>query len=134
MRNENDITFFGVPEWDKFDNLPSQHLLNLNFHLFTSSLVDFNNERIRQWVISYRNRYKTEPAINKFAFDGFDVGWYFLNSLFLYGKDFERCINNYDIPLIQTKYKFEQSEGSGFENTYWNLGKYQDFEFIKIED
>ena len=134
LRGDHDITLFGVPEWDKFDNLPSQHLLNLNFHSFTSTLVDFNNERIMQWVISYRNKYKTEPAINKFAFDGFDTGWYFLNSLFLYGKDFENCLNNYDIPLLQTKYKFEQLDGNGFENTYWNLGEYRDYEIIKIGD
>ncbi|MBN2175563.1 MAG: LysM peptidoglycan-binding domain-containing protein [Bacteroidales bacterium] len=128
----HDITLFGLPEWESFDNLEISQLLNLNFHCFASIMVDYRNKNTEKWIKGFRKRFLTEPAENKFAFEGFDVGWYFLTALQWYGKNFNHCLSDYDIDLIHTEFNFEQTDNQGFENTYWNLGKYQDYRFIKV--
>ncbi len=64
------------------------HLLNLKLHCFSSSIVDYENEKTRDWILKYRDLYNIEPTTENYAFDGFDIGWYFLNALYLYGSDF----------------------------------------------
>ncbi len=131
--NENyDITLFGLPDWNKFENLETQQMLNLDFHSFSSSIIDYQDERVISWIMRFREKYKTEPTVAKYAYDGFDIGWYFLNALFLHGKDFEQCIHDFHIQLIQTKFDFEQNNDNGFQNSYWNLGEYRDYTLIKV--
>jgi len=131
---DHDITLFMLPEWKDYEDSETEHLLNLDVHCFTSSQVDYTKYSTRQWILDYRKNYNTEPTSDKFAFDGFDIGWYFLNALYLYGGNFEQCIENYDIDLIQSKFEFEQIPGNGFQNTYWNIGKYYDYNFIKVKN
>ncbi len=134
MQLEYDITLFGLPEWNKFTDFESGHLLNLKLHCFSTSIIDYDNEKIKEWILKYRELYNTEPTIKNYAFDGFDIGWYFLNALYLFGNDFSSCIENFDIQLIQSNYKFEQLNENGFQNTYWNIGEYMDYKFIKVQD
>jgi hypothetical protein len=124
------ITLFGIPEWKKFNDLETQYLLNMNTHFFVQALVNYNDYRIKKWVENFRKAYSTEPSMNLYAFDGFDAGWYFLNALFRYGKDFENCLDEFDIQLIQTKFNFEHLKGNGYQNTYWNIGRHYDYQFI----
>jgi LysM repeat protein len=124
------ITLFGFPEWSKFTDLNNQYLVNLNTHFLVPSLVNFHDYAIKEWIGNFRKAYSTEPQLNFYAFDGFDAGWYFLNALFRYGKDFERCLGEMDIRLTQTQFNFEQLRGNGFQNTHWNIGKHSDYRFI----
>lgn len=128
------ITLFGLPEWSKFTNLETSSLLNLDLHCFSSSIVDYQYEKTKDWILNYRKLYNTEPTEENYAFDGFDIGWYFLNALYLYGNNFSGCIEDFDIQLIQSKYKFEQLNENGFQNTYWDIGKYEDYNLIKVQE
>ncbi len=134
LQLDHNITLLIIPEWNDYQDTETKHLLNLEVHCFTSALVDFNNYRTKQWVLNFRNKYKTEPTANKYAFDGFDIAWYFLNALYLYGGSFEQCISDYNIDLIQSKFEFEQIPGNGYQNTYWNIGKFFDYNFIKVKN
>ncbi len=130
MSETYQITLCGLPEWKKYTDLDNQYLVNLNTHFFVPALVNYSDARITKWIDEFRKRYATEPAMNLYAFDGFDAGWYFLNALFLYGKDFEECLDEIDVKPIQTKFKFEHLKGNGYQNTYWNIGRHNDFKFI----
>ncbi|MEZ5196202.1 MAG: LysM peptidoglycan-binding domain-containing protein [Bacteroidales bacterium] len=134
LSDKHPITLFGLPEWYKFDHLETSHMLNLNLHYLTPKYIDFNDIRVKEWIQGFRNKYKTEPGLTKFAFDGFDIGWYFLNALFLHGNSFEDCLDDFDIPLIQTRYNFENSPGNGYQNTNWIIGEYKNFSFIKSKN
>jgi LysM repeat protein len=124
------ITLCGLPEWKKFNELETQYLVNMNTHFLVPALVNYNDYQVKKWIENFRKFYATEPAMNLYAFDGFDTGWYFLNALFLYGNDFEKCLDDFEIHLIQTKFNFEHLKGSGYQNTCWNIGRYYNYQFI----
>lgn len=132
LNHEYDITLFGLPTWNEYTDLETSHLLNLNVHTFTPSLVDYDNIRIQEWIKKYRELYNTEPSRENYAYDGFDAGWYFLNALYYYGRDFSACLQYLSIPLLQTQFEFEQSPGNGYQNIYWNLGDYQNYQYKKV--
>ena len=64
----------------------------------------------------FREQFHTEP--NQFAFQGFDVVYYFAPSLEKYGNSFERCLPCDHEMLIQSAYHFKKvSTEGGFENS-----------------
>jgi len=48
-----------------------------------------------------------------------------LNALFLYGSDFEYCLENLQIPLLQNEFSFSrQSREGGYSNTGIRMIRY----------
>ena len=59
------------------------------------------------------------------AFEGFDVGWYFLNSLMQYGPYAMGCLPYEHMPLLHTRYYFTKHRyEDGIENRFWNIYQY----------
>jgi hypothetical protein len=129
---DHDITLIGLPEWIDYDVIETQQKLNLNLHCFTSFLINYADENVKAWVKKFRDKYSTEPSAGNYAFDGFDLGWYFLNALYKTGPEFHKCLDYFDIDLIHTQFKFNQTGYNGYENIYWDLGWYDNYKFKKI--
>lgn len=116
------ITLIGLPRWKKFDNLLVPNLLNMNAIYFDDHFVDYNDSVALKFVDDFRMKYESEPI--DYAFEGFDVGWYFLNALMEFGPHPMECLPYYHIPLLHTRYYFNKRRyEDGLENCYWN--KYQ---------
>ena len=131
---DHEITLFGMPDWTRFSDLETNHLLNLNFHCFSSSIIDYENSNIKRWIQQYRNRYHTEPAPYNFAFDGFDVGWYFLNALYSFGSGFYSCTHSFEPSLVQNDFYFNQKPESGYQNIHWNIGYYKNHRIVRVKN
>ncbi|MCD4771981.1 MAG: LysM peptidoglycan-binding domain-containing protein [Bacteroidales bacterium] len=133
LRDTFDIQLIGLPQWDKIRDLDTEILVNLDFHTFSPSFIDYNDKNVVEFIRSFRSKYKTEPQ--NFAYTGFDIAWYFLNALMKFGKDFEECLPYYRPLLLQTNYYFDkQSNMNGFENSYWNIKQYKNFEVHKVDN
>lgn len=114
------ITLIGLPRWDEFDNLLVPNLLNLNAIYFDDHFVDYNDSVALKFVDDFRQKYESEPM--EYAFEGFDVGWYFLNVLMEFGPHSMACLPYYHIPLLHTRYYFGKSRyEDGLQNQYLNV-------------
>jgi LysM repeat protein/ABC-type branched-subunit amino acid transport system substrate-binding protein len=133
----SDVQVVGLSRWQRFSNVDPEYYFNLNLSLASPFFIDYHHDDVKKFVLKYRDVYKTEPA--QMAIHGYDVGLYFLSALKDYGKSFSNCIVNYDVDLLQAKYKFVKwYENSGFENTGVDMIKYYDgyniFRISEIED
>ncbi len=116
-----------LPDWSKFDNLFIENLMKLNTVIFDDDYTDYNSYSVGKFICKFRDSYGTEPK--DIAYHGFNIGWYFLNALMNYGDDINIGVTLYDIPLLNTRYRFERSNAEdGVENTYWNLYQYRDYD------
>ena len=117
------ITLVGLPRWEKFDNLLVPNLLNMNAIYFDDNFVNYNDSLTLEFVDDFRAKYGSEPM--DYAFEGFDVGWYFLNALMEFGPKPMECLPYYHIPLLHTRYYFnKRRHEDGLENRYWNMYQY----------
>lgn len=117
------ITLIGLPSWSEFDNLLVPNLLNMNAIYFSDHFVDYNDSLVLQFVDDFRQKYDCEPS--DYAFEGFDVGWYFLNSLMQYGPHAMGCLPYEHMPLLHTRYYFTKHRyEDGIENRFWNIYQY----------
>jgi ABC-type branched-subunit amino acid transport system substrate-binding protein len=128
VKSDHPVTVIGMPEWDKFSILESGYLLALNTHIFTGAYVDYDNEDVKGFVRRYRADYIDEPL--DYAFGGFSAGYYFLQALYQYGRDFPGCLSSMDVHLPQNQFHFVKQQDGGYDNVYWNVMQYYDYHLV----
>jgi LysM repeat protein len=126
------VTLVGMPEWNNAD-LDLEYAMKLNLHFFSPEFVDYRDERVKRFVIEFRNRFRNDPVIEKYAFEGFDLVYYFMNALKDYGKDFPACLQNIHYSGLQSGYLFRKHTEGGFENEYVSIIKFQDYKMIRVK-
>lgn len=117
------ITLIGLPNWAEFDNLLVPNLLNMNAIYFDDHFVDYNSEWAQSFVEKFQNTYHCDPL--DYAFEGYDVAWYFLTALKEFGPHAQECLPYYHPALLHSRYYFTKKRAEdGLENRYWNIYQY----------
>ncbi|MBN1112657.1 MAG: LysM peptidoglycan-binding domain-containing protein [Bacteroidales bacterium] len=80
----------------------------LEYRTLISNYIDYEKPDVKSFVYDYRGFFKEEPT--KFAFHGYDVGVYFLNAIYNYGKDFASCLPDNDAVLLRNKFNFIKND------------------------
>ncbi len=117
------ITLIGLPDWSEFDNLLVPTLLSMKAIYFDDYFVDYNDSLVLKFVDDFRLKYESEPE--EYAFEGFDVAWYFLRALMEFGPKPLECLPYYHEPLLHTRYYFNKKRyEDGLENRCWSVFQY----------
>lgn len=127
----SDVALFGIPGWEDIE-IETEFLLALDYHQAVTSCVDYSDAGIREFVTAFREKYGTQPLVEKEAFLGYDVTWYFMNALMRYGKDFGECLPYFYKPGLQNNFRFMQlSEHNGFENIDARIMHFDNFRWVE---
>ncbi|HIP35246.1 MAG TPA: LysM peptidoglycan-binding domain-containing protein [Crocinitomix sp.] len=124
------IIVFGLEDWNsqKFKDLDLKHRMRLHQHYASYRYVDYQSEKTKKMMLSYRKKYATDPEI--YGIQGFDVGFYFLSALYLKGVTLNH-IENYQQKTIQNNFYFpNSSDGNGKENHTVYIVEYKDYELV----
>lgn len=114
-----DLHLFGYPQYQVYTNnhLASFYEIDTYFYssFYTNNLlpiaVDYHKKFRRVYSKEIVNRYP------KYAILGFDIGYYFLKALHLYGTDIDNRLSEMEYTPIQTGFKFERvNNWGGFIN------------------
>ena len=132
------ITLVCIPDWTKFEKLLVDNLLKMNAIYISDFFVDYQSDEIKNFVLRFRERYSTEPM--KYAFEGYDLAYYFLSAMMRYGSDdLLGCLHCHRPDLMHTRYRFyyrnylSPSQNDGKENMYWSVYQYDQKE-IELRD
>jgi len=120
------ISLLGMAEWNNFENIDYNYLNNLNYFYAASNFTDYNSPASQAFQSAFRNEFKVEAS--NFAFQGFDIAWFFVNALFEYGDDFHKCLEQMPIYNgLNNSFVYRQKgKNNGFEN--------QNIFIIKIDE
>ena len=134
------ITLVCVSDWQKYEKLLVDNLLKMNAIYVSDFFVDYQDDDVKHFVRHFRSKYVSEPQ--NYAFEGYDVGYYFLNALMQYGNDdLIGCLHCYEASLLHTHYRFyyknylKSGDEYGKENLYWSLYQYdkENIELVPID-
>ena len=132
-RDTFDIQLVGLPTWERINNLNNIKMNNLNTSYFSSSFIDYELDKNQDFIHEFRTRYNTEP--DNYAFSGFDITYYFLSALYYLGDDFNSCIDQFPMELIQGTYNFQRvGNTNNFVNDYWHILQIKRLSKTKIND
>lgn len=133
LKREN-LILLAPDSWEKFDNIETDYFESLHLHLFDGYFVDYSNENSIKFVEEFRAQYNTEPDINKYAFQGYDICTYFVGALIKDGYSWTEKLNDYHPELISTKIKLHRiDENSGWENTELQIFKIENYKFVSAQ-
>ena len=129
---EYDVAVFGTPQWQNYQSIEVDYLQNLNVHIFSPDYLDFRDPHVRDFVLRYRQVFRSEPQ--DYAFKGVQAGWFFLNALVHYGENFSDCIRQLNSWHYETPFVFERTMGpnAGWENKKTTLFRYENFRKVDV--
>ena len=114
-----DIHLFGYPQYQVYT---SNHLASF-YEIDTYFYSSFYTNNLLPQAVNFHKKYRrnySKEIVNRFpkyAILGFDIGYYFLKALHLYGTDIDNRINEMQYVPIQTGFKFERvTTWGGFIN------------------
>ncbi len=134
LRNLNDLAYkykivlFAEKNWEEYNSLEIEYLNNLNTHIYSNSFIDYKESKTQDFVLNFRNSYKTDP--DYYAFQAYDIMMYFGYALKNYGKNFQSCLSNYNPTLLEASYNFRKTVDGGFENVTGIIYRYEDYKMV----
>lgn len=135
--DQMNITLVCLTDWHKFEKLLVDNLLRMHAIYVSTGFIDYNDDDVKHFIMRFRSKYVTDPQ--RYAFEGYDVGFYFLSALMQYGtEDLLDCLHCYSTPLLHTQYIFPYKNyldlggTDGKENIFWTLYQY-DKESIELK-
>ncbi len=128
------IRMIGLPKWETINGMNLYQENNMQVTYPASYFVDFNSTEYRQFSHTFYKRFATSPE--KYGVLGFDITYYFLRTLFLYGKKFNACLSGHVEKELSTQFQFKpvNAGNNNFENTYWNWLRIDRLKRIKLPD
>ncbi len=112
-----DIQVFGYPVIRDLDRLDQKELFDLGMTIYSPFWIDYSKQNVKKFNLNFMNKFHTQPLERSYAWQGYDITYYFLSGLAMYGNKFiEHPEINYP-ELLENEYDFIRYEpGSGFEN------------------
>lgn len=109
------ITMYGLNSWLDMETLDPHDMEALNACVPASTWVDRSDPRTVAFITAYRDRFQNEPG--DYAFLGFDVTFYYLHALQLFGRDFTAHLEEIDTRPLHMTFDLQRS---GTENGFRN--------------
>jgi LysM repeat protein/ABC-type branched-subunit amino acid transport system substrate-binding protein len=127
--NKENIILVGTEGWQAFENIDMEYINKLQLHWATYSYIDFESEKVKEWINNFRSKFATEP--DSYAFQANDLAWYYFTALNKNGMTYPANIQNVQWKGMAGGFEFEKTEEGGFENKSVSILKVQDYIPVK---
>jgi len=132
LRDTFQLEMIGLPTWENFQDIDLNQMNNMTLTYPSSYFVDYHSPDFRQFEQYFQQSFGTDP--DDYGIQGFDITYYFMESLYLYGNRMLRCLDKNPKPGLSTYFQFvpARQNNNSFENRYWNMIRIQNMQRQKI--
>jgi LysM repeat protein len=111
------VKLFAYPVIRELDRLDSKELFDMDIMVYSPFWIDYTKKNVRQFNAAFLQKFHTQPLEKSYAWQGYDIAFYFLSGLAMHGKAFIAHPENHYPDLLQTEFDFKRiHDGDGFEN------------------
>jgi hypothetical protein len=131
-----DIKLFGYPVIRDLDRLEQKELFDIDIMVYSPYWIDYSKNDVKQFNSNFKQKFLTEPLEKSYAWQGYDIAYYFLSGLAMYGKNFIMHPEIHYPDLLQSEYDFKRKNpGDGFENQKLFMIRYtKDYEVKSVDE
>jgi ABC-type branched-subunit amino acid transport system substrate-binding protein len=131
-----DVKVFGYPVIRELERLDQKELFDMEIMVYSPYWIDYSKENVKQFNSDFRQKFHTQPLEKSYAWQGYDITYYFLSGLAMNGKNFIRHPEIHNPELLQSDYDFRRNvPGNGFENQKLFMVRYsKDYQVILEEE
>jgi LysM repeat protein len=129
------IKLFGYPVIRDLDRLDQKELFDLDILVYSPYWIDYSKKNVKQFNSHFREKFHTQPVEKSYAWQGYDIVFYFLSGLAMNGKSFINHPELHYPDLLQSEYEFKRkNDGDGFENQKLFMIRYTKNYEVILED
>jgi hypothetical protein len=131
-----DVKLLGYPVIRELERLDQKELFDMEIMVYSPYWIDYSKENVKQFNSDFRQKFHTQPLEKSYAWQGYDITYYFLSGLAMNGKNFIRHPEIHNPELLQSDYDFRRNvPGNGFENQKLFMVRYsKDYQVILEEE
>jgi LysM repeat protein len=117
LSRKYDIKVIGYPEIGGQETIDLKYYYDLELFIPTETYIDFSSPAASSFTSAFRNKFKTEPMAESFAWRGFDIAYYFIGGIASRGRDFLKDPGIFNPALLCLDPDFRRERTSdGYEN------------------
>ncbi len=125
LKRKFSINVFGYPGVRYLDNLDHKICFDLGLMVYSPFWIDYAKDNVMRFNARFRQKFFTEPSEISYAWQGYDIVYYFLSGLSIHGKEFLVHPEIHNVELLHSEYDFRRrSVSDGFENNKLYLIRY----------
>jgi LysM repeat protein len=112
-----DIKLFGYPVIRELDRIEQKLLFDLDILVYSPYWIDYSSPNVKRFNRNFMEKFHTQPLEKSYAWQGFDIAYYFMSGLAMHGRSFIEHPENHYPELLESDYDFKRKNSNdGFEN------------------
>jgi len=111
------VVLYAASKIRSFETIEVEHFHKVNMHVSLTYFIDYEDQRVKDFLLKYRALYNAEPS--QFAFQGYDIASYFINLCSRYGDRWPEMVDKAPQAMLQSTFRCRKD---GEEGGYVNNG------------
>lgn len=111
IHNKYDIVLYGPSKIRSYETIDIANLHNANLHSSLPYYIDYDDPKVRDFLLKYRALYNAEPS--QMAFQGYDIMYYFGKMCSQYGEGWADKLSAQKQAMLMSDFIFEKT-GRGY--------------------
>jgi len=129
------LKVYAYPVIREIDRLDHKELFDMDIMVYSPFWTDYSKKNVKQFNSNFRQKFHTQPLEKSYAWQGYDIAFYFMSGLAMHGKSFIKHPEIHYPDLLQNEYDFKRkSSGDGFENQKLFMVRYTKNYEVILED
>ena len=125
--NPEDVILVVPEKWLSSPTYDVEYYSKLNIHFFSNFHVDEKDQQTQLFIQKYKEKFKSIPTVENFAFQGYDITRFFVELIRNEG-DMDRV----KVPSISYPMSFDKTPNGGYENVNIHFLEVKDDEIIPV--
>lgn len=136
LARKYDLYVFGYPGMRHLDNLDHKICFDLGLMVYSPYWIDYSRRNVKAFNSDFRAKFLTDPPEDSYAWQGYDILYYFISGLAMNGKEFLIHPEIHNPELLHTEFDFRRNSiNDGFENKKLFLIRYSnDYELELVKE
>ncbi|MBR4300123.1 MAG: LysM peptidoglycan-binding domain-containing protein [Bacteroidales bacterium] len=114
IHKKYNVVLYAPSKIRSFETIEVENFHNTSMHVSLGYYIDYDDPRVMDFLLKYRALFNTEPT--QFAFQGYDLARYFANLCGRDGKKWHSRLDQTDMSMLQSTFRFRPSEEGGYVN------------------
>lgn len=115
IHKKYDVVLYAPSKIRSFETIEVENFHNTSMHVSLGYYIDYEDARVKDFLLRYRALYNTEPTQS--AFQGYDIARYFIALCSKYGDRWQEKLDRSDMTMLQNFFRFRKAGEGGYINT-----------------
>ena len=114
IHQKYNVVLYGASKIRSFETIEVENFHKTNLHVSLTYYIDYNDPRVKSFLLKYRALFNTEPS--QFAFQGYDIASYFIDMCSKYGNNWPEHMGNEAKSMLQSSFRCLKNGDGGYVN------------------